>query len=250
MIPLSIIIVAKNEAAAIGTCLDSIQNLTDDIRVVDTGSEDNTMAIAASKGATVQQLEWRGYGNTKNEANLHAKYDWILQMDADESIDNTLKNELLKIDFTNRDQAYIVERKRYFMGKIMRFGAWGGEKRIRLFPKLKASWSDDLVHEKLLLKNLKVVRLQGNIFDNTFKDFTQFSKKMETYADLCARKYLLKKVKGAGWKRYLSPTYTFLWNYMIRLGFLDGKAGFLHAWTIAKYTYRKYSILYQLIHDD
>lgn len=69
---------------------------------------------------------------------------------------------------------------------------------------------------------------------------------MENYANMCAQKYLIQHVRGAAWKRYMSPVYTFLWNYCIRLGFLDGKAGIMHACMIANYTYRKYSVLHQL----
>ena len=246
MIPVSVIIVAKNEADVIGKCLESVKGLSNDIIVCDTGSTDNTIEIAREKGAEIIQLPWQGYGQTKNTINTYAKYDWILQLDADEFIDETLKSELSLIVWEKTDKAFCIRRKRFFMNKVLRFGAWGNEKRIRLFPRLKAKWTEDLVHEKLEVDNLKVVTLKGNIYDQTFKNETHFSKKMETYALLCAKKYFLKNVSGAYWKRFLSPAYTFFWSYFIRLGLLDGKKGFIHAMMIARYTLWKYTELYQL----
>ena len=247
MIPVSIIIVAKNEENVIGACIDSIQHLSDDILICDTGSTDNTAIIARQKGAKVIELAWQGYGITKNIANTHAKYDWILQLDADEYIDERLKDNILKIDFSQKEYAYTIRRKRIFMGKILQFGAWGYEKKIRLFPRSFARWTDDLVHEKLELNNLKVSRIQGCIYDQTFRGETEFSKKMETYAVMCAQKYFKQKVKGAGWKKFISPVYTFILNYIIRLGFLDGKTGLRHAIMITEYTYKKYSVLHNLL---
>ena len=246
MIPLSIIIVAKNEADVIDACLESIQGISDDIILCDTGSTDDTIKIAQQKGARVIQMEWLGYGQTKNKVNTFAKYDWVFQLDADEYIDNILRNELTKINWSDTGYAYSIRRKRFFMDRVMKFGAWGKEKKVRLFPRKSAEWTDDLVHETLILRNLKIRRVPGYIYDQTFKNETHFSKKMETYALLCAKKYFLKNVSGAYWKRFLSPAYTFFWSYFIRLGLLDGKKGFIHAMMIARYTLWKYTELYQL----
>ncbi len=246
MIPVSFIIVAKNEADVIGACLDSIQGMSDDIILCDTGSTDDTIKIAAEKGARIIEMEWQGYGKTKNKVNTFAKYDWILQLDADEYIDEELRNQLRTINWSDTGNAYCIRRKRFFMGKVLRYGAWGNEKKIRLFPRISAEWTDDLVHETLILKNLKTRNIRGYIYDQTFKNDVHFSKKMESYALLCAKKYHLKKVSGAVWKRFLSPIYTFYWNYFIRLGMLDGRAGLIHATIIAQYTFRKYAELYNL----
>ena len=246
MIPVSVVIITKNESALIDRCIQSIRSLTDDILVCDTGSTDETMLIASQSGARVIQLPWEGYGATKNAAHLHAKYDWIFSLDADEYIDDTLKNELGQLSWGEPDKAYSIRRKRFFKGKILQYGAWGNEKRIRIFPRMLAQWTEDLVHETLQLNHLKVIRLNGYLYDQTFKSDTQFAEKMGRYADLCAQKYHLKNIKGAGWKQVLSPVYTFIWNYIIRLGFMDGLAGWEHARMIAQYTQKKYAQLYRL----
>lgn len=246
MIPLSVVIVAKNEANVISACLNSVQDISDDILVCDTGSTDGTAEIAKAKGARVIDIPWQGYGTTKNKANQFAKYKWILQLDADEYIDDELKNTLGQLSWQETDKAYSIRRKRFFKGKILKYGAWGNEKKIRIFPVSQGRWTEDLVHETLLLNNMKVIRLNGYIYDQTFKDDTQFAEKMDRYADLCAQKYLMKNVQGARWKKVLSPIHTFFWNYFVRLSFLDGMAGLQHAQMIAAYTRKKYTRLYQL----
>ena len=132
------------------------------------------------------------------------------------------------------------------MNKILQFGDWGFERRIRLFPRDNARWTDDLVHERIEVKNVKTVEIKGCIYDQTFKSENEFARKMDDYAIMCAKKYYNQNVKGSSWKRFLSPIYSFLMTYIVRLGFLDGKVGILHAKIITNYTYKKYSVLYNL----
>jgi glycosyltransferase involved in cell wall biosynthesis len=246
MIPVSVVIIAKNESAVIDRCLKSIQFLTDDILVCDTGSTDNTRSIAQKRGARVIDMEWKGYGATKNAANQLAKYEWIFQLDADEMIDESLLRTLQQINWNDEQQAYMIRRKRYFMGKHMRFGAWGHEKKTRIFRRQNARWTHDAVHEKLHIVNTEITLIAGHILDKTFQNPEQFNAKLNRYAQLCAEKYFAQQRTGAWWKRYVSPLYTFMMDYILRLGFLDGKAGLILALKIANYTFNKYSHLYQL----
>lgn len=242
----SVVIIAKNEASVIARCIESVRSVTDDIIVCDTGSTDGTTHIAQLAGARIITTEWRGYGKTKNHANSLAKYDWILQLDADEYIDATLQNSLLNLQADNQNQAYRIRRKRFFKGKVMRFGAWGKEKHIRLFHRNKAAWNDDLIHESLTFTHLNIILLNGFINDQTYQNELHFQNKMKIYAEKCAQKYLLKNIKGAWWRQYLSPVYTFCINYLVRLGFLDGYAGLSNAWALAVYTRNKYVFLYKM----
>ncbi|MBU6158604.1 MAG: glycosyltransferase family 2 protein [Bacteroidetes bacterium] len=246
MASFSVVIVAKNEAAVIARCIQSVRGMTDDILVCDTGSTDGTPAIAQEAGARTIDAEWMGYGKTKNHANSLAKYDWILQLDADEYLDGTLQKSLLSLRLEKQNEAYRIRRRRFFKGKIMRFGAWGREKHIRLFHRNQAAWNDDLIHESLNFTNLVIIPLQGFINDQTYQNDSHFQNKMKIYAEKCAQKYLHKKVKGSWWRQYLSPVYTFCINYLVRLGFLDGYAGLSNAWEIAVYTRNKYVYLYRM----
>jgi glycosyltransferase involved in cell wall biosynthesis len=246
MASFSVVIIAKNEASVIARCIKSVRGITDDIIVCDTGSTDDTRNIVQEAGARMITAEWMGYGKTKNYANSLAKYDWILQLDADEYIDATLEKSLLSLKLGEQNEAYRIRRKRFFKGKVMRFGAWGKEKHIRLFHRKKAAWNNDLVHESLTFTSLKIITLQGVINDQTYQNESHFQNKMKMYAEKCAQKYFLKNVKGAWWRQHLSPLYTFCINYLVRLGFLDGYAGLSNALEIAIYTRNKYVFLYRM----
>jgi glycosyltransferase involved in cell wall biosynthesis len=240
MIPVSVVIIVKNESAVIDRCLQSIQSLTDDILVCDTGSTDDTRSIAQKRGARVIDMEWNGYGATKNAAHQHAKYDWIFSLDADEYIDETLYYALQQIDWTLKHRAFSIRRMGYFQGKLIRYGTWLGEKKIRIFPRLEAFWNQSIVHEKLELNDLLIQNTEGTIIENNPQNKAQYIQKMDFYAKLCADKYLHKNIRGARWKKLISPIYNFLFNYFIRLGFLDRKEGLLLCRIQAWYTYKKY----------
>jgi glycosyltransferase involved in cell wall biosynthesis len=223
-----------------------VRGITDDIIVCDTGSTDDTRKIAQEAGARMITAEWMGYGKTKNYANSLAKYDWILQLDADEFIDEALKNTLIQLVIENDNNIYKIHRIIYFKGKLIRFGAAKNERVLRLFNRNLVQWNDDLVHESLLFSNAKIILLKGSIIEKNFQNNAQLRNKMKMYAEKCAQKYWLKNVKGAWWKQYLSPIYTFFINYLVRLGFLDGYAGLSNALEIAIYTRNKYVFLYRM----
>jgi glycosyltransferase involved in cell wall biosynthesis len=240
MIPVTVVIIVKNEAKIIVRCLASLKDLTDDVLVCDTGSTDETIAVASQNGARVIQMKWVGYGATKNEANLHAKYDWIFSLDADEYIDEKLKHALQKIDWEQRNRVLRIRRSGFFQGKKIRFGSWLGEKKIRIFSRNEASWNQSIVHEKLDIYSLAIKNIDGEIIENNPQNKEEYLAKMDYYALLCADKYLQQGIKGAQWKKILSPVYNFLFNYLIRLGVLDGKEGLTLCSIQAWYTFKKY----------
>src|SRR5437762_14107498 len=110
---ISVVIVCKNEEARIGSCLRSLQEITDDIVVLDNGSTDRTREIIAASGARLVIDKWQGYGKTKNAATVHAKYDWVLSMDADEEIDEELKNSLNELQLENENEVYRIRFKNF-----------------------------------------------------------------------------------------------------------------------------------------
>jgi glycosyltransferase involved in cell wall biosynthesis len=250
MIPVSVVIITKNESALIDRCIQSIRSLTDDILVCDTGSTDETMLIASQSGARVIQLPWEGYGATKNAAHLHAKYDWIFSLDADEYIDEKLCHALLKNNWNRHDRAYCIRRTGFFQGKRIRFGSWLGEKKIRIFPRSKSFWDQSIVHEKLELNNLMIQTIQGKIIENNPQRKEQYVQKLDFYARLCAQKYLHRNIQGAGLKKIMSPIYNFFYNYIIRLGFLDGKEGLILCRLNAWYTFKKYDYVLKIKHKQ
>ncbi len=236
----------KNEAAIIGRTLKAISGHTDDIVMVDNGSTDETVSIADSFGCRVIKTNWQGYGPTKNIGIDAAKYDWILSLDADEIPDAELLQEISKINFTDAEKAYDLNFKTYFGEKQIRFGEWGVDHHVRLVNRKFVRWSDDEVHEKLILpENVQVEKLKGAVHHYTINSKEELKAKFIRYAELNAQRYHGSK-KASALKVWGSPAFSFLKNYIFKLGFLDGAEGFTIAKFSAHYTWLKYHRLKQL----
>lgn len=247
---LSVVIVCKNEAGIIGQTLQSLRGLSDDIIVYDSGSTDETVAIARRFPVKVQEGVWGGFGITKNTAVALARYDWILSLDADEAIDDELKNTLLTSSFTNDRTVYEIKFKNFLGNKWLRYGEWGGDKHIRVFNRKQVNWDDAAVHEKLLLPaGIKTVRLKGSILHHTATDLKKYESKLAKYAELNAKKYYEQGKKAGLFKKYAAAFFSFVQNYIFRAGFLDGKAGYQCAVLMAGYTFKKYKKLESIVQE-
>lgn len=241
---LSVVIVCKNEAGIIGQTLQSLQGLTDDIVVYDSGSTDETAAIARRFPVKVQEGVWGGFGITKNMAVALARHDWILSLDADEAIDEELKKSLLTSSFDDERMVYEIKFKNFLRNKWLRYGEWGGDKHIRLFNRKQVNWDDAAVHEKLVLPDgIKTGRLKGHILHYTATDLEKYKCKLVKYAELNAKKYYGQGKKAGLFKKYAAAFFSFVQNYIFRAGFLDGKAGYQCAVLMAGYTFTKYKKL-------
>jgi glycosyltransferase involved in cell wall biosynthesis len=245
----SVVIIAKNEAHLLAKTLQSVKLLSDDIIVCDTGSSDATIPIALKNGAVVIEEDWMGYGLTKNIANESAVYDWILQLDADEAVDEELLQSILALELNDEKQIFTVHRKNYFKEKYIHFGEWWNDEPYRLFNRNQAAWNGDPVHEKLIFeKDCVIKKLKGSIVHKTLQSTEQYKEKLKNYAIASGEKYFKQGKRGAWYKQYLSPVVSFMRNYFLRLGFLDGREGFLLASMLAGYTQIKYKTLYRLQH--
>lgn len=248
---LSVVIVCKNSATVIARTIESFEGLTDDIVVYDNGSTDGTQQIIAASGAKLINGNWEGFGKTKNKANGLAKYDWILSLDADEAIDRELKNALLQLSLENENQVYDLSFKNFVGDKYLKYGEWGKDHHIRLFNKNKVSWNDAAVHEQLMiLPTLQVLKIKGYVLHYTTSNFRDYEIKMNNYAMLNAEKYLLKGKKTWVGKQWFAAGFSFLKNFIFRLGFLDGRAGYDCARITARYTYLKYANLKTLTRQE
>ncbi len=244
---LSIVIITKNEAHIIGNTLQSLQGVTDDIIIVDNGSTDDTISICKKFNARVIETNWLGYGATKNLGIDAAKHDWILSLDADEAIDEQLKNGLLKLKPADTNTVYKLSYKNFFCNKEIRFGVWARDKHVRLFNRQKVRWDTAEVHENLQLPpDVNVVTLSGHVLHYTVNNITEYSYKTIEYARSNAKKYFLQGKKTGFIKLYIAPGFNFLQHYIFRLGFLDGYEGYLICKTNAWYTFMKYVFLREL----
>lgn len=243
----SIVIVAKDSADKIERLLQSIQGLSDDIIVCDSGSKDNTIDLAKKMGAKVHQILWKGYGISKNESTAFAKYDWVLSMDSDEKVDAILYRALQQWEPVNTSTVYQVRWKNYFGNQWIRYGNWKNDWKGRLFYKQVANWDDAIAHEEITANiPLSYIRLPGYVEHYSFKDTREYATKTIHSAMITAEKYHFKKKKASIFKILFAPMFAFFKTYILKAGFRDGRRGWLIAVTVSYYTFIKYVRLYEL----
>lgn len=247
MLPVSVVIIAKNEEHVIGNTLKSLTGLTDDTVVCDTGSTDNTIREVESAGARVVSLPWNGFGKTKNHALEYAKYDWVLFLDADEAIDEQLKNSLLSLQLNDTSIVYKIKFRNYIGGKRVRFGEWGSECKTKLFARSFTKWDEAEVHETVITPSGgKEKTLEGYIIHHLMNNLQEYAEKMNRYAELAAHKYYNKGKKAGFFKLYIYPSFQFLYTYLFRLSLLDGRLGFVTSFFSSYYVFLKYHRLKEL----
>jgi hypothetical protein len=242
-VPVSVVIIALNEEERVGDCLESVRGLTDDVVVVDAESRDRTGEICRAKAARVFARRWTGFSEQKNFGNAQARHDWILSLDADERVTPELAASIRREFARGRPSrdAYAIRFQNYFGGREVRFGAWNPESHVRLFDRRKCDWNSDEVHEGLRrVEGSEIGRLEGCIRHLTVNSHVDLAAKTQRYSELFALK-LRRRGRVPGWpKVWLNPVWRFGRDFFLRLGILDGAAGWAIAWEAARYTHLKY----------
>jgi len=227
--------------------LKSLQGFTDDIVVGDTGSTDQTAVVVKSMGCRVENLVWEGFGKTKNKALGLARYDWVLFLDADEAVDAALLRFLQEFSLEQVHTAYKIRFKNFIGSTLIRHGDWGRERKIKLFHRSIGSWDNTEVHEKVLLAPGSQVQVaEGFVLHYQMNNLKEYAEKMNRYAELVAHKYLREGKKASAFKLYFYPAYQFINTYFFRLGFLDGRLGFITSFFSSYYVFLKYHRLQEL----
>jgi glycosyltransferase involved in cell wall biosynthesis len=245
------VVITRNEERNIERCLDSIDGVADEVVVVDCGSSDRTQAIAAEKGARVIEHVWEGYGVQKNFGNAQATHSYILSLDADEALSDELRRSLIQVKEEGLRGAYGFPRLANYCGKWIRHGGWYPDKKIRLFPRAMARWSEDAVHESLEFDDVpEVTWLTGDLLHYSYYTFEEHQDRARTYARLGA-----KRIRAGGqswlWCRLVTgPSLRFLKTYVWKLGLLDGVAGYRIAKTAAYEVRMKYRLARAERQDD
>jgi glycosyltransferase involved in cell wall biosynthesis len=235
---LSAIIITKNEAANIGDCLQSLA-FCDERIVVDAGSSDGTLLIAREKGARVAVHSWKGFGPQKNYALSLAQGDWVLSIDADERVTPELAEAIKAAIAAGSADGYEIPRRSSFCGRMMRHSGWFPDRVLRLFRRDKGRFSDDIVHERVICDG-KLARLKEPLLHYPVARLEDAIRRMDNYSTLGA-----ERIAGSGkpvsfFTGIAHGAFTFLRIYVLRLGFLDGSAGFLLAVANAEGTYYRY----------
>jgi len=240
---ISVIIIAKNEAKNIISCITSAHLISNDVIVADSGSKDETAKLVLLAGARLLTVNWKGYGETRNMAAAAAINDWILAIDADERVTKELASHINKLYLNENKFLYGFKRINYLGDKQIKYGEWGTDKTYRLYNKKYAAWNHQLVHETIVGVEIRKIIIKGKLLHYTMKDLPEYYAKTILYAQLSAEKYSAQGKKASFIKRFISPLFSFIINYIFRLGFLDGKEGFIVAYTSSRYIFLKYKIL-------
>jgi glycosyltransferase involved in cell wall biosynthesis len=236
---LSVIVITRDEAQRLRGCLESVA-FAGEIVVVDSGSNDNTVAIANSMGAHVTETaDWPGFGPQKNRALDLAAGPWVLSIDADERVTPRLREAIVAAIGRADFEAYDFNRRSSYCGRMIAHSGWNPDFIVRLFRKGSARFSDDLVHESLQVKG-PVGRLEGELLHESFADFEAVLDKVNRYSTAGAHALHRKGVKGSVGKAVGHGLWAFVRTYVFKRGFLDGRLGLALALSNAEGTYYRY----------
>ncbi len=245
MIQLTAVIITFNEERNIERCLLSIKNLVDEIIVLDSGSTDLTQDICRRYNVKLYIHPFDGFIKQKNRALAYSTHPYVLSLDADEAIDQTLAASILNIKKNFNKDGYYMNRLTNYCGRWIRYCGWYPDKKLRIFDRTKGMWGGTDPHDEFILFAGKkdTAFLRGDILHYSYYSLQDHYKKVAYFTDISS-KALFEKGKKAGiFKLFINPAVKFIKSYFIQLGFLDGKAG-LQISVIAAYTtYLKYKKL-------
>ena len=246
-IQLSVVIITYNEEKNIARCIDSVKKIADDIVVIDSFSTDKTKEICLEKNVRFIEHKFEGHIQQKNWAITQAEFPHILSLDADEAPDETLQKSILKIKENFNADGYTMNRLTYYCGKWVHHCGWYPDKKLRLWDSRKGEWTGLNPHDRYEMdKNCKIEHLEGDLLHYSYYTKEDHIKQIQKFSDISAQS-MFKAGRRTNWARIiLSTTFKFIRNYFLKLGILDGKAGFNISWLSAGATYKKYKKLLAL----
>ncbi len=249
-VKISACIIAFNEEKNIADAVKSVA-WADEILVVDSESTDRTRAIAASLGAKVLTQEWLGFSKQKQFAADRAAHDWIFSLDADERVSDELTAEILKLKTAAENDladGFKVPRLSFYMNRPIRHGGWYPDWQLRFFNRRCGIWKDVLIHESVRMADgAAIEKLRGDILHYTVENAAHHHRMIgERYAPLAAEQMFRRGKKSSAVKIATVGATTFLQNYFLKAGFLDGLPGFCIARFAAHHAFLKYLLLWEM----
>jgi len=236
---LGVAIITRNAAARLAECLQAVA-FADEIVVIDGGSTDGTTDIARLHGARViEQTDWPGFGPQKNRAVDALSTSWILSIDADEIVSPELASAIRAALTAPTADVYAVDRLSSFCGHWVHHSGWYPDWIPRLFKRGAARFSDDLVHERLVF-DTSAQRLTGKLMHYSYEDFADVLRKLDTYSTAGAQQRHAAGQRGSFGKALRRGAWAFVRTYLLRRGFLDGRAGFMIAVFNAETVYYRF----------
>jgi glycosyltransferase involved in cell wall biosynthesis len=243
---ISAIVITLNEEKHLGRCLESVRMVADELIVVDSGSEDDTLGIAARFGARTFVREFTNYSDQKNFAASLASHDWILSVDADESLSPELRESILALKANEpAESAFEATRKAFYLGRWIQHSGWYPDYKTRVYLKQKARWQGAYVHESLSVDG-PVGRLEGDLLHYTCESISDHLRSLDRYTTLAAQELRSRGKRGRISASLLSAATAFAKSYFLAQGFRDGIQGFWIACFASYYNFVKYAKLWDL----
>lgn len=231
---LSAVIITLNEEAHLEKCLTSLENLADEILVVDSHSTDGTKLICQRFNVRFLEQKFLGYREQKNFALEKAKYDYILSLDGDEALSETLKNSILEVKKNWIKDGYYCNRMNNYCGQWIKNSDWYPDRKLRLFKKDSGQWGGLNPHDRFELYDGKTSgQLKGDLLHWIYNSYKEHNQKIERFSSIAADAYYKAGIKSSIVKILWRPSWAFFKAYFLRLGFLDG----LNGWVICVQTY-------------
>ena len=252
MIKLSVVIIAYNEEKNIERCLLSVKEVADEIVVLDSYSTDNTEAICKKHNVKFFQHKFDGHIEQKNRAITYASNLNVLSLDSDEALDEELIDSIKKIKNDFAKEGYYMNRLTNYCGHWVKHCGWYPDKKLRLWESKKGEWRGINPHDKYELfdGDVKSGYLSGNILHYSYYSVEDHYKQVEYFTGISANAYMKNGKSAPLFKLFVNPIAKFIDHYFLKLGFLDGKAGYLISKISAYATYLKYKKLRELYQNS
>jgi len=251
VIKLSVVIITFNEEKNIERCLLSVKEIADEIVVLDSFSKDNTQKICEKHGVKFFQHAFDGHIQQKNRAITYASNEHVLSLDADEALDETLKVSIADIKKNFLKEGYYMNRLTNYCGHWVKHCGWYPDTKLRLWDRRKGHWTGINPHDKYELfgGDKNTGHLKGDILHYSYYSVADHYKQVEYFTTISAQAYFEKGKKAPLFKLIVNPVAKFVDHYLLKLGFLDGKAGYLISRISAYATWLKYKKLRDLYHQ-
>lgn len=239
---ISVVIITFNEELNIRRCLKSVLPVADEIVVVDSFSADKTEAICREFNVRFIQNAFHGHIEQKNFAVTQASHDFVLSLDADEALSDTLRDDILQVKLNGKGDAYAFNRLNNYCGTFIYHGVWYPDRKLRLWNKHKGQWGGENPHDQVMMSpGIKAIFLKGHLLHYSYRRPADHIQQMNKFSDIAAREAFKKGKKTYTFLHLvLYPAFTFIKSYFFKLGFLDGYFGYTIAINAAYYRFLKY----------